>query len=313
MRGLRVRWIWLLLFFVISCSDDPDRNLPGRTRFYEGVIHVSCDETFRPVMDAQVQVYEALYPDTKIIMHYKPEAECFKDFLVDSIKMVIITRQISKAEENLISDSLKVGAEQLVVARDLIAVILHPSARDSFFTIQELRELLTGKSKKDFIPVFDGTKETSTVRFMIDSVLKGQTLGKNVLAAESSLGVIDFVSKTPNALGFVGYSWIGNQDDTAQQNYMRKIKTVYIESTDSAGAYIKPSQVFIYTKSYPMVRDLVYVVKERNTYGLAHAFAQFLNKGDKGQLIFRRAYLMPVNRPSYIRDAELTNAIDKFK
>ena len=314
MRCLSVGWIWvLLLFFIFSCADEPERQAPGRTRFYEGVIHVSCDETFRPVMDAQVQVYEALYPDTKIIMHYKPEAECFKDFLVDSIKMVITTRQISKAEEELIADSLKVGAEQLVVARDLIAVIIHPAAADSFFSVQELQELLTGKSKKDLIPVFDGTKETSTVRFMIDSVLKGKALGKNVVAAESSVGVIDYVSKTPNAVGFVGYSWIGNQDDTTQRSYMRKVKTAYIESTDSAGAYVKPSQFFIYTRSYPMVRDLVYVVKERNDYGLAHAFAQFLNKGDKGQLIFRRAYLMPVNRPSYIRDAELTNGIDKFK
>lgn len=312
MRCSVVRWMgFLMLLFVFSCTDDPDRKLPGRTKFYEGIIHISCDETFRPVMDAQVQVYEALYPETKIIIHYKSEAECVKDFLVDSIKMVITTRQISKAEEELIADSLKVGAEQLVIARDLVAVIIHPSAKDSFFSMAELKELLTGKSKENLIPVFDGTSETSTVRFMLDSVLKGEKLGKNVVAAESSVGVIDYVSKTPNAVGFVGYSWIGNQDDTTQLSYMRKVKTAYIESTDSVGGYVKPSQFFIYTKSYPMVRDLVYVVKERNDYGLAHAFANFLTKGDKGQLIFRRAYLMPVNRPSYIRDAELTNTINK--
>lgn len=306
-----VRWACLFtLFFIFSCNDEPERQEPGRTRFYEGVIHISCDETFRPVMDAQVQVYEALYPDAKITIHYKPEAECFKDFFVDSIKMVITTREISKAEENLIADSLKVGTEQLAVAKDLIAVIVHPSAKDSFFSMQEIKDLLTGKAKQNLIPVFDGTKETSTVRFMLDSVLEGEVLGKNVVAAESTVGVIDYVSKTPNAVGFVGYSWVGNQDDTSQQAYMKKVKTAYVESTDSAGGYVKPSQFFIYTKTYPMVRDLVYVVKERNEYGLAHAFARFLTLGDKGQLIFRRAYLMPVKRPGYIRDAELTNKVD---
>lgn len=306
-----IRWWYILVALAIGCNEAPPKPGAEQTSFDKGTIHISCDETFKPVIDAQVQVYEALYPNTKIIVHYKPEAECFKDFLVDSIKMVIATRGISEAEEDRMVDSLKVGAEQLVVARDLIAVIVHPSSKDTFFSMQEIKDLLTGKSKENLIPVFDGTRETSTVRFMIDSVLKGQPLGKNVVAAESSVGVVDYVSRTPNAVGFVGYSWVGNQDDTSQQAYMKKVKTAYIESTDSTDGYVKPSQFFIYTKSYPMVRDLVYVVKEKGDYGLAHGFAHFLTLGDKGQLIFRRAYLMPVNRPSYIREAELKNTINK--
>lgn len=303
-------WCFAILIF-FGCDRNPKKTNEEKGSFNEGTLHISCDETFKPVMDAQVQVYEALYPNAKIFVHYKPEAECFKDFLVDSIKMVITTRMMSKGEEEKLADSLHVGAEQVVVARDLIAVIVNPSSKDSFFSMQEIRDLLTGKSKENLIPVFDGTRETSTVRFMIDSILKGQRLGKNVVAAESSVEVVNYVSRTPNAVGFVGYSWIGNIDDTSQVNYMKKVKTAYIESTDSAGAYVKPSQFFIYTKSYPMIRDLVYVVKERDSYGLAHGFAHFLTLGDKGQLIFRRAYLMPVKRPSYIRDAELKTTINK--
>lgn len=201
-------------------------------------------------------------------------------------------------------DSMHVEPDKLVVARDLVAVILNPAAKDSFFTMQEIENLLTGKSKKNLIPVFDGTRATSTVRFMMDSVLKGESLGKNVQAAQSSVDVIDYVSKTPNAIGFVGYSWVGNEDDTTQLSYMRKVKTAYVESTDSAGFYVKPSQYFIYTKSYPMVRDLVYNLKEKHQ-GLGHGFAHFLYTM-QGQLIFRRAYLMPVILPNYIRDAELS-------
>ena len=65
----------------------------------------------------------------------------------------------------------------------------------------------------------------------------------------------------PNAVGFIGFSWIGNQDDPTQVAYTSKVKVAYVESTDSANAYVKPSQFFIYTKTYPMVRDLVYVIK----------------------------------------------------
>jgi phosphate transport system substrate-binding protein len=82
-----------------------------------------------------------------------------------------------------------------------------------------------------------------------------------------------------------------------------------VESRDSAGAYISPAQYFIYTKSYPMVRDLVYVVKEKNK-GLAHGFARFL-ESMQGQLIFRRSYVMPVILPNYVREARLQDTINK--
>lgn len=303
MRG-RIGWYFLLLSSLFyGCKSSEENNTEMPDRFDRGTINISCDESFKPVIDEAVKVYEALHPETNIIVHYKPEAECLKDFGVDSIRMVIATRGYSKEEEMFMIDSVHVEPTMLTVARDLIAVIVNPAAKDSFFTLDRIKGLLSGKSNENLIPVFDGTRATSTVRFMLDSVLKGEKLGANVQAAQSSVEVIDYVSKTQNAVGFVGYSWVGNEDDTAQLSYMKKVRTAYVESTDSAGFFIKPSQYFIYTKSYPMVRDLVYNLKERHT-GLAHGFAHFLYTM-QGQLIFRRAYLMPVVLPNYIRDAEL--------
>jgi len=274
-----------------------------RDRFDRGTIQVSCDETFKPVVDQLVMVYESQYPDTKINVHYKPEAECLNDLLDSSIRMVIATRGYSAQEQKVIIDSLKTVPQENVVARDLVTVLVHPSLPDPFFSMTELRDLLSGRSKENLIPVFDGSRATSTVRFMIDSVLKGDSLGKNVVAAKNSKEVIDYVSRVPKAVGFVGFSWIGNRDDTAQVSARNKIRIAYLESTDSAGAYVQPSQYLIYTKSYPLVRDLVYVLKETHD-GLGHAFARFM-EGDRGQLIFRRSYLMPVLKPNYIRDTKI--------
>jgi phosphate transport system substrate-binding protein len=306
----KINWLWFVfVIFVMGCKTDEQKRAELPDMFDRGTIHISCDESFKPVIDEEVKVYEALYPNTKIIVHYQPEAECLKDFAVDSIRMIIATRGYSENEKIFLIDSIHVDPDKLVIARDLIAVIVNPAAKDSFFSMQEIRNLLTGKSKKNLIPVFDGTRATSTVRFMMDSVLKGESFGKNVQAAQSSVDVVDYVSKTPNAIGFVGYSWVGNEDDTTQLSYMRKVKTAYVESTDSAGFYVKPSQYFIYTNSYPMVRDLVYTLKEKHN-GLAHGFAHFLYTM-QGQLIFRRAYLMPVILPNYVREAELDSIINK--
>ena len=300
-----------VLFILLFAGCDADDGAKGRKldTYNSGIIHISCDETFKPVIDAQLQVFQWQNPDAKIVVHYKPEAECLKDMLVDSIRMIIATRGASQQEINLVADSLKTGLENELLARDLIAVILNKASVDTFYSMTEIRELLTGKSKKNLIPVFDGTSATSTVRFMLDSVLKGEQLSPAVVAAENSLGVIEYVTKVRNAVGFVGFSWIGNMDDTSQATYRQNVRIAYLESTDSAGAYVQPSQYFIYTNTYPMVRDLVYILKERHQ-GLGHAFGRFLLQIDKGQLIFRRAYLMPVRWPHYVRDVILNENIN---
>ncbi|HYK55373.1 MAG TPA: substrate-binding domain-containing protein [Flavisolibacter sp.] len=293
----------LVLFCFLYAGCKQKNNAEPTDRYNKGVIHISCDESFRPVIDAQVQVYEASFPDTRIMVQYKPEADCLRDFLVDSIRMVIATRGFTESERDLMIDSLKIGPEKLTVAYDAIAVIVHPAAQDSFFTMNDIKNLVSGKGKENLIPVFDGLKATSTVRFMIDSVLNGGSLGSNAVAAESSEGVIDYVSRTPNAVGFIGVSWVGNKDDTTQQSFLKKVRVARVESTDSANAFVQPVQYLIYTKSYPMVRDLVYILKEHHS-GLGKGFANFL-KSERGQLIFRRAYLYPALRPFYVRRAEL--------
>ena len=295
--------LFTLLLFAAACKsyDEEKKALPDE--YNRGTINISADESFKPVIDAAVQVYESNHPGTTIIVHYKPEADCLKDFLVDSIRMVIATRGFTKSEEDLMIDSLKVGPVQLTVARDAIAVIVNPMSPDSLFTMQELKEVLTGKFKKKLIPVFDGIKATSTVRFIVDSVLRNEPLSPTTMAARTSEGVIDYVAKNPDVVGFIGVSWIGNKEDTAQLNFLRKVKVAFLESTDKPGGYVLPYQANIYLKRYPMVRDLVYTLKEHHR-GLARAFADFLG-GEIGQLVFKRAYLVPAQKNFVIRAARL--------
>ncbi len=293
----------LWLFIVMGCrSFEEQKNALPDTR-ERGSIHVSADESFKPIIDAMVQVYESNFPGTKINVQYKPEAECLKDFATDSIRVIIATRGFSESEKNFMVDSMKVSPERMTVARDAIAVIVHPKAADSLFTMDEIKDVLTGRFKKNLIPVFDGTNATSTVRFIIDSVLKNETLTPDAVAAKTSEGVIDYVAKNQQAVGFIGVSWIGNKEDSTQISFLKKVKMAQLESVDLEGYYVLPVQANIYMKRYPMVRDLVYVVKE-NHKGLGHGFVDFMS-GEIGQLIFKRAYLVPAKKDFRIRPVRL--------
>ena len=269
----------------------------------KGFIHVSADETFKPVIDELVQVYESRHPNAKILVQYKPEAECLRDMLVDSIRMIIVTRNYNEDERSLLVDSMKVSPRSMTVARDGIAVVIHPSNKDSLFRMSDIREILTGRFKKTLLPVFDGVKATSTVRFIIDSVLRGDSLTSKAMAARSSEGVIDYVSKTPDAIGFIGVGWIGNPEDSSQLSFLNKVRVAALESTDKEDAFVKAYQANIYIKRYPMVRDLVYILKE-NHKGLGKGFADFMS-GEIGQLIFKRAYLAPAQKNFGIRPVRL--------
>jgi phosphate transport system substrate-binding protein len=167
----------------------------------------------------------------------------------------------------------------------------------------EIKQILTGRFKKNLIPIFDGLRATSTVRFIVDSVLKGDTLTPKAAAAKTSNEVIEYVSTHPDAVGFIGVNWIGNPEDSTQLSFLKKVKVANLESTDVPGAYIPPVPGTIYTLRYPMVRDLVYILKERNN-GLGHGFASFMS-GEQGQLIFKRAYLAPMQKDLRVRPAKL--------
>ncbi|MBS1621632.1 MAG: substrate-binding domain-containing protein [Bacteroidetes bacterium] len=293
----------LLLLFLITwmtgCESYDEQKAKLKDTPDRGTIYVSADESFKPIIDSEVQVYVSQHPNTRIIVTYKPEAECLKDMAVDSVRMIIATRGFSKDEENFMVDSMKVAPEQMVVARDAIAVIINPKSPDSLFTMDEIRQILTGTYPKDLVPVFDNTKETSTIRFVIDSVLHGQSLTPKAKAALSSPGVIEYISRNANAIGFIGVSWIGDKDDTMQIHFLKKVKIAQLESVNIPGNYILPVQANIYLRRYPMIRDVTYILKE-NYKGLGHGFANFLS-GEKGQLIFKRAYLVPAKQDFKVR------------
>ena len=290
-----------LAFSGCKSFEDQRNELPDNA--YKGTIRISADESFKPIIDEQVKIYESQHERTRIIVEYKPEAECLKDLPNDSVRMVIATRFASEAEKNFVADTLKKTLRNMTIALDAIAVIVHPEAPDSLFTMQELREILTGKYKKKLIPVFDGVKATSGVRFIIDSVLRGDSLTPEAMAARSSEGVIDYVAEHRDVIGFIGISWIGNPEDPSQMSFLQKVRVASLESTDKPGKFVKAYQANIYLKRYPLVRDLVYILKE-NYRGLGTAFANFMS-GETGQKIFRRAYLVPAKKNFGIRPVRL--------
>ena len=301
--GLIAYAAFVMLVFNGCTGSNQRPDLDSET---SGTIHISVDESFKPVIDSEIQVFEALYPKAKIIAEYKPEAQCFRDLLKDSTRMIIVTRGLTDDEEKFYKDSFKFEPIWDKVANDAIALIISNHAKDSLFTMSKIRGILDGSTGDKQLAVFDGLTATSTVRYAVDSILKGKPFDpKKVFAVKSSNDVIDYVSKNDNVIGFIGVSWIGNPDDTTQLSFLKKVKIASVECNCAEDTYIKPYQTNILTRRYPLVRGLYYILKE-NYEGLGSGFANFLEY-EKGQLIFFHSYLAPVKMNFTIRSATLNS------
>ena len=169
--------------------------------------------------------------------------------------------------------------------------------------MDELKGILTGTYKKKFKVVFDN-QGSSTLRFLMDSLLRGQALGSNVYAAKGNDSVISYIAQNPDAIGFVGVSYVSDFNDTEGLAFIKQVKVASVYN-DSMQQYFKPYQAYIAPNYYPLTRNLYYI--NRETYpGLGTGFANFLSK-ERGQLIFKQARLFPLRTNIIFRDAQINN------
>jgi len=291
----------VLSLFLGGCGSDGNKT-PQETP-KSGTLTLSIDESFKPVLDSQIKVFQSSNPDIKIITRYESEAQCLRDLTTDSTRMIIVTRGLSSGEEKFYQDSFHLKPRWMPVAYDAIAVIVNNNAKDSIFEIKDLQNMLDGTDTVH-IPVMDGKSATSTVRYAMDSLLKGKPLSKRVTAAKNSEDVINYVSQNPHAVGFVGVSWLG--EGAVNDNlFINKVRVASIRCTSCLGpTYVKPYQANIALRRYPLVRSLYYILKE-NFSGVGGNFSNFLQY-ERGQLIFSKAYLWPAKMSFQIRDTQIS-------
>jgi phosphate transport system substrate-binding protein len=294
------------LVLLMGCAEQQEKVLTTDTPT-KGTIRVSVDESFKPVIEEQLRVHKSSFPETDIIVSYKPESDCFRDLQNDSTRMVIVARGLTKTEASFFENQLSYSPLYGVLAYDAVAVIVNNQSPDSVFTLSKLKNILSGKDK--ITAVMDGNKATSTVRYLKDSVLKGANFGANVVAANNSQHVLDIVAGRKDVVGFLGISWIADSYDPVQLAYLKKIRLGLVECVkcEEKDIFAKPSQATISYGQYPLARPLYYILKE-NATGLGTGFMNFMSM-ERGQLIFRRAFLVPAKmgfgkRSGSIKDAD---------
>jgi len=301
MNRIKSLGVMLLGSLAIAACNAP-REKKETDTLGKGSIQICVDETYKPIIEEQSKVFDSSFPEAHVTIHYKSESECIQDFLNDSARLILVTRDLNEAEKKL-CEQKKLVPTTLAIAKDAVAVIVNNNSVDTAFGMDELKGILTGTYKKKFKVVFDN-QGSSTLRFLMDSLLRGQALGSNVYAAKGNDSVISYIAQNPDAIGFVGVSYVSDFNDTEGLAFIKQVKIASVYN-DSIQQYFKPYQAYIAPNYYPLTRNLYYI--NRETYpGLGTGFANFLSK-ERGQLIFKQARLFPLRTNIIFRDAQINN------
>jgi phosphate transport system substrate-binding protein len=120
---------------------------------------------------------------------------------------------------------------------------------------------------------------------------------KNVFAVNSNSEVIDYVAAHKKSLGVIGVNWVSNKNDSMVNDFLEKVKVVSLAPSGSGTnpEYYKPYQAYVALKNYPLIRN-VYSISREVRIGLGTGFASFI-ASDKGQMIVRRAGMLPATIP----------------
>lgn len=296
----------LLLSILLSYGCDRFNRDPYADTPTSGKIRIGVDETFKPIAEAELSVFHALYRYAEITPSFQSESDCFRMLMNDSTRLIIASRTMNQQEKDTLW-AKKIIAREVKIATDGIALIVNPQNTDTILSLSSLEKILTGEITewKHLNPnnlggrisvVFDN-KRSSIVRYAADSIARGKTMKGNLYALDSNLDVVDYVSKNVNALGLIGVSWISDHDDSTQLSFLGKIKVMAISKVEPANAdnSFKPYQAYLFDGSYPLIRE-VYAIDTEPRNGLATGFTSFL-ASDKGQRIILKSGILPATAP----------------
>lgn len=297
----------LILGLFLACGDKPKKDLGYD--YEAAAAFFAADESFHPILDEELEVFIKVFnrnlehKDT-LKARYMSEQDAIEMFLKNETWLIFTSRRLTDKERQSLEARSFVPRE-MPIAFDGLAIIVNKENPDSCITLNDFKRILRGEAKKwsDVYPksklgeidvVFDNP-QSSTVRYCVDSILDGQLINSNNIGAVlKSSEVVDYVERTPNAIGIIGSNWLNNARDTTNVTFRRDITVVGVSRLDSANAHnsFKPYQGYLYNGNYPLVRTIYALTSEPRT-GAPTRFANFCRL-PQGQMIILRAALLPV-------------------
>lgn len=265
---------------------------PENDTMLEGTTTILVDETLKPIIEDQVQIFESRY-NAKITIVAKSEAEVIQSLVNDTSRIAILSRTLSN-EELKFFEKKKITPKIRVFAKDAIALITNKNTKDTLIALQDVIDFIQKKNTSKIKGLVFDNPNSSTKRYFGELIGTKNLPNEGIFSFNTNDEVIKYVAQNDGIIGVVGINTIF-EPIPSMKEYVNKINVLDVKNIKGT-TYFSPTQNNIAEGTYPLARDL-YIVNCQGYAGLGMGFTSFVTS-DVGQRIVLKSGLVPSTFPS---------------
>lgn len=248
--------VFVLLGLAVSCAPPASSaSLPadGAAEMIEN----KGSDTLVNLALAWAEAYMQLHPEVRISVTGGGSGTGIAALINGTVDIANASREM-KPEEIAAARANGYEPMEFVVARDAIAVVVHPSNPVEGLTLQQLSDIYTGKitnwselgGEDRPIVLLSRESNSGTYVYFLEQVIRlgdpksDLLFSPDTLLMPSSEGISAEVRQNPNAIGYDGLGYV-----TPDQKVLKI-------AADSRGPYVLPSAETVNQGLYPIARPL---------------------------------------------------------
>jgi phosphate transport system substrate-binding protein len=245
-----------LIWLAVGCSPQRSTSQGNSTGAAETIDNKGSD-TLVNVALAWAEEYMHLHPEVRISVTGGGSGTGIAAMINGTVGIANASREM-KPEEIAAAEANGISPVESVVARDAIAVVVHPSNPVDGLTLQQISEIYTGKTtnwsqvggEERPIVLLSRESNSGTYVYFLENVVRlgdkesDLLFSPDTLLMPSSEGISTEVRQNPNAIGYDGLGYV-----TPDQKMLAVAR-------DADGPYVLPSIETVNDGAYPVSRPL---------------------------------------------------------
>ena len=248
---------------------------------------IKGSDTVLPIAQQTAEHFMALNPATRVTVTGGGTGVGISALLDQTTDIAMASRAI-KFSEKMKAKSAGEDLAEVPIAYDALAVVVHPSNPVKRLTRQQLEDIFRGKitnwqqvgGDDRKIVVYSRETSSGTYEFFKESVLRNKNYMSSSLSMPATGAIIQSVSQTRGAIGYVGLAYVSPRIKTLAVSYDGK-------------HYAAPTLANALNKTYPIVRPLYYYYNRKDSLAIAPLLDFVLSAA--GQDIIKKSGYIPVN------------------
>ena len=269
----------------ISCNNSTDKKKQSDTKSKN--ITMKGSDTVLPLAQRFAETFEKINQDLNISVTGGGSGVGITALEEGTTTIAMSSRELNTAEKLKLME-LKKEYKEIIIAKDALAVVNHPSNKVNQLTKNQIRDIYTGKitNWKEVggddmkIVVYSRESSSGTYEFFKEHEMDQQNYATSVLNMPASGAIIQSVSQTKGAIGYVGLAYL-NAD-------VQDIKV----SIDEGKTFVAASIENAINKTYPISRPLFYYYLSKDEE-LIKPYLDYVMSAE-GQALVKKEGYVPV-------------------